>query len=182
MSKYSNHTHTEHFSSLKLCPLSSNGSGALEKKYFYWEFDAKPSDFSRVYKVLLIWDFTQNAPKVYILNEEVLEVSKIKNIPHIYDKEKVQLCLYHPSYQEFSSSMSLCETIIPWTNLWISYYEEWLYSGEWKGGGEHPKPVKKKKISPLKKIKVPRKFKKKRVKKSLIDIVYEKRKKYFNSN
>ncbi|MFK5977219.1 MAG: hypothetical protein QM493_12025 [Sulfurovum sp.] len=182
MSKYSKHTYAEHFVSLKLCPLSSNGNGELEKKYFYWEFYAKPSSFSKVYKILVIWDFTKNSPNVYILNEEVHKISKVKNIPHLYSKEKVQLCLYYPSYQEFSSSMSLCETIIPWTYLWISYYEEWLYSGEWKGGGEHPSPVMKKKISPLKKIQVQRKIKnieKKKVEKTLIDKIYQRRKKLY---
>lgn len=180
MSKYFKHTYTEYFASLKLCPLSAKGDGELKKDYFYWEFDVKPTTFSRVYKVLLIWDFTQNAPAVYILNREVHEVSKTKTIPHLYSKEKVQLCLYYPSYKEFSNSMSLCETIIPWTYLWLSYYEEWLYSDDWKGGGVHLESVNEKKISPLKKIRVPSKFKKKRVKKLLIDAVYERRKKYFD--
>jgi hypothetical protein len=27
---------------------------------------------------------------------------------------------------------------VPWTALWLFYFEEWLVSNEWKGGGEHP--------------------------------------------
>jgi len=127
----------QHFMSLKICPLSSNGNGQMEKTYFVWEFDAKPSVFSRVYKVRVKWQYNENAPKVYILNQEVREVAKQKEIPHLYSQAKVQLCLYYPKYQEFSKAMSLCETIMPWTYLWLSYYEEWLYSGEWKGGGIH---------------------------------------------
>ena len=77
--------------------------------------------------------------------------------------------------------MSLCETIVPWTYLWISYYEEWLYSNEWKGDGVHIKSTKKdKSLSPLKKIRVKRKIlKKKKVQKSLVDKVYERRKKVY---
>ena len=181
MSKFNKPKYHQHFISLKSCPLSANGSGKLEKDYFYWEFDVKPSDFSRIYKVLFIWDFNKIAPRVYILNSEVQKVAKERNIPHLYSQEEVQLCLYYPSYNEFSHSMSLCETFIPWTYWWIAYYEEWLFSGEWKGGGIHPEIEKKdKRVSPLKKIKVGKKIlKKKKPKKSLVDKVYERRKKNY---
>ena len=34
--------------------------------------------------------------------------------------------------------MRIDQTIVPWTALWLFYFEEWLFSDEWKGGGEHP--------------------------------------------
>ncbi|HIP11149.1 MAG TPA: hypothetical protein EYG73_00385 [Arcobacter sp.] len=183
MSKFNKPNYQQHFISLKYCPLSSNGSGKLKNNYFYWEFDIKPSDFSRIYKVLLIWDFTKTAPRVYILNDEIHNIAKEKNIPHLYSQEKIQLCLYYPSYNEFSRSMSLCETIVPWTFWWLSYYEEWLHSREWKGGGIHPAINQKdKKVSPLKKVAVNKRLKKKKVKKSDIDKIYEKRRKVYLKN
>lgn len=27
---------------------------------------------------------------------------------------------------------------LPWTHLWLVYFEEWLSSDDWKGGGRHP--------------------------------------------
>jgi hypothetical protein len=27
---------------------------------------------------------------------------------------------------------------VPWTALWLFYFEEWLTSDDWKGGGIHP--------------------------------------------
>jgi hypothetical protein len=30
------------------------------------------------------------------------------------------------------------QTIVPWAALWLFYFEEWLSSDQWKGGGEHP--------------------------------------------
>ena len=30
------------------------------------------------------------------------------------------------------------QTVVPWTSLWLFYFEDWLASNEWKGGGEHP--------------------------------------------
>ena len=29
---------------------------------------------------------------------------------------------------------------MPWAALWLFYFEEWLGSDDWKGGGEHPTP------------------------------------------
>ncbi|HHA1433722.1 TPA: hypothetical protein ACOEET_002638, partial [Enterobacter hormaechei subsp. hoffmannii] len=36
-----------------------------------------------------------------------------------------------PQYQ-------LSETILPWASLWLFYFEQWLHSGIWEGGGAHP--------------------------------------------
>lgn len=34
--------------------------------------------------------------------------------------------------------MRIDQTVVPWTALWLFYFEDWLASGEWKGGGQHP--------------------------------------------
>ena len=38
--------------------------------------------------------------------------------------------------------MRLDQTIVPWAILWLFYFEEWLSSNEWKGGGMHPEEKK----------------------------------------
>jgi hypothetical protein len=43
-----------------------------------------------------------------------------------------------PKAGEWNSSRFISETIVPWTSLWLFYFEEWLLSDEWKGGGVHP--------------------------------------------
>ena len=30
------------------------------------------------------------------------------------------------------------QTIIPWTYTWLFYFEDWLSTDDWKGGGRHP--------------------------------------------
>lgn len=35
--------------------------------------------------------------------------------------------------------MYLNATIIPWTSEWLFNYEVWLATGEWRGGGMHPR-------------------------------------------
>jgi hypothetical protein len=138
--KFTKTPHIRHYAGLKLCPLSSNGSGEFFKNYFYWEFNLKPSPFGQIYRILIIWDFKFVAPKVYILDKKLHNIGENRIIPHLYCREKIQLCLFYPRYKEFNELMSLCDTIIPWTRLWLQYYEEWLYSDDWKGG-DAPHPI-----------------------------------------
>ena len=178
--RFDNTPHIRQYAGLKFCPLSSNGSGVYSKGSFYWEFDAKPSLFSKTYRVLIVWDFTFVTPKVYILNNELHEVARDKQIPHLYSAEKIQLCLFYPEYNEFNEFMPLCDTIIPWTYLWLMYYEEWLYSGTWKGGDAPHSEVpiveedtnKIHKSSPSDNVQY--------LKKSTTDRIYEKRKRAFD--
>ena len=62
------------------------------------------------------------------------------DFPHNYDidieNKMVRICLYR--YSEFTSSKLLANTIVPWTIEWLYFYELWLTTGEWLGGGEHP--------------------------------------------
>jgi hypothetical protein len=36
--------------------------------------------------------------------------------------------------------MLLAYTVVPWTSEWLVFYELWLITGEWLGGGTHPAP------------------------------------------
>ncbi len=58
-----------------------------------------------------------------------------KKVPHMYTDGS--LCLFYPKYCEWNYSESWAETLIPWTSLWLFYYELWLQTGEWLGGGIH---------------------------------------------
>lgn len=32
--------------------------------------------------------------------------------------------------------MTIAATILPWTDLWLFHFEEWMWSNRWKGAGE----------------------------------------------
>ena len=76
---------------------------------------------------------------MWIVGDE-LEKLDAPNFPHKFDidaeNKMVRICLYR--YSEFNSSKLLANTIIPWAIEWLYYYELWLATGEWLGGGEHP--------------------------------------------
>ncbi len=48
-----------------------------------------------------------------------------------------------PKKREWRPQMQLSDTYIAWTAEWLWYFEDWLATGIWAGGGEHPRPRKK---------------------------------------
>jgi hypothetical protein len=56
------------------------------------------------------------------------------------------LCLFLPRAKEWDGMMRIDQTFVLWTEVWLYYFEEWLASNDWKGGGEHvPAPRNRKK-------------------------------------
>ncbi|HRY34033.1 MAG TPA: hypothetical protein P5531_13785 [Bacteroidales bacterium] len=98
----------------------------------------QPTSRSISYQFILKYNLT-DYPKTKIISPTLHKNSKGEEIPHIYTGEK--LCLYQPKYFEFNRKDFLCDTIIPWTSLWLYYYEIWHLTGVWLGGGEHPKKL-----------------------------------------
>ena len=112
-----------------------------------WEGTIKPLPFSRTYNVLVTYTRGKN-PECIVTSPNLKTLAGNRKIPHIYKKRNenigTSLCLYLPKIKkenkinEWQPSHFIADTIIPWAALWLSYFEEWLYSDEWKGGGKHP--------------------------------------------
>lgn len=65
-----------------------------------------------------------------------------RGLPHIYPYEGagIKLYLWLPKAHAWSVQMLFDETYLPWSTEWLDYFEEWLVTNEWSGGGEHPGP------------------------------------------
>jgi hypothetical protein len=92
---------------------------------------------SRVYGVRIEAD-QEHWPEVFVETPDLGVLAGGRNLPHVYAQQPPRLCLYLPGTSEFQPWMRIDQTIVPWTALWFFYFEEWLGSDEWKGGGEHP--------------------------------------------
>ncbi len=57
---------------------------------------------------------------------------------HRYPPEFPRLCIYDPAQGEWTPDKYIADTIIPWTLKWLFFHEDWVATGEWKGGGRHP--------------------------------------------
>lgn len=101
----------------------------------------QPTEYSKFYYVLLVYNSVQSKPKAYISLDQ-LDVEDVKTIPHtygrknIYGKYYVNLCLNY--INEWNSMMNIADTTIPWICEWLYFYEIWLITGKWCGGGKHP--------------------------------------------
>ena len=108
-------------------------------KLFTWvEFDLQPTSLSRIYKVLII-SIEGYSPHAYILSPSLNELKETKlSIPHLYDSKRFRLCLHYPHTNDYKCNEEIGQQYIPWIKLWLYYFEEWLCSKEWKGGGVEP--------------------------------------------
>src|SRR4051794_6977153 len=115
----------------------SRGAGSVRFGQLTWQFTAQPDPLSRVYSVLI--EYQQgDVPRVYIRDPDISALADGRKLPHVYKQNPPQLCLYLPGTGEWLPSKRISETIVPWTFLWLWYFEEWLASGIWKGCGVHP--------------------------------------------
>ncbi|SHG52729.1 hypothetical protein SAMN02745753_04078 [Marinomonas polaris DSM 16579] len=116
-------------------------------KTVLWEGTLQPTALSRTYTVVI--KYTLSHPPVCIIKAPDLStLAKDKLIPHIYRNKTgikgTQLCLYLPvikqknKVSEWEPTMLLADTVLPWASVWLLYFEFWLSSGVWSGGGiEH---------------------------------------------
>lgn len=102
---------------------------------FVWRGTLRPTPMSAIYTVRLEYTFGL-FPQVFVVDPP-LRTRGDDPIPHRYGSGA--LCLYTPG--GWSSRDYIATTIIPWTALWLYYYELWHITGEWLGGGEHPGAV-----------------------------------------
>lgn len=104
----------------------------------YWSGKICPSPLSQDYSVHLEYKLRKR-PYVTAQGQNLKRLDDPK-FPHKFhvDKEKqiVEMCLYLSP--DFSSHMLLADTVIPWAVEWLYYYEIWLATDEWCGGGKHP--------------------------------------------
>ncbi|EKO3968828.1 hypothetical protein EF707_06245 [Vibrio fluvialis] len=106
-----------------------------------WRQEVQPSKLSRKYRILIRWSGVKDIPLVEVIEPDLRKLSNGKRSPHeFYSKGSCKPCLMFNSRKssEWTSSMLISETIVPWALEWLFYWELWLSSGEWEGGGVHP--------------------------------------------
>jgi hypothetical protein len=97
----------------------------------------RPLPICSEYSVRIEYRVGKN-PKVWVKglparNEEPPE----RKIPHRYADGSI--CLFYG--REWTPDKPIARTIFPWLLEWLMYYEGWLATGEWQGGGTHSQPM-----------------------------------------
>ncbi len=112
------------------------GQGKLTANSLTWNYPVRPTPLSREYHVRVTLD-RRAPPKTVVLEPDLELLAGDRRLPHVY-RDPLQLCLYFPKEREWTGSMRLDKSVVPWAAAWLFYFEEWLASDSWKGGGVHP--------------------------------------------
>src|SRR5687767_8637667 len=113
------------------------GSGSLGAGRLTWRFLPSPTPLSRRYRLRIEYRHS-SVPRVIVEHPDLIALTDGRGLHHVYAQQPARLCLYLPRTGEWTPAMRLDQTIVPWSILWLFYFEEWLASNEWKGGGMHP--------------------------------------------
>lgn len=96
-----------------------------------WTTRLAPTGASRTYPVCITY-FVGHYPKVRVLSR--LATRDDDGPPHVFGDGS--LCLHVTD--DWNSTMLIADTTVPWAAEWLFFYELWLPTGEWYGGGEWP--------------------------------------------
>ena len=113
------------------------GEGGVKRGVLTWLYTARPSPVGRLYTLLLRLKEAE-FPSVIVRAPDLNALASGKKFPHVYGDQPPELCLFRPSKCEWRVTDKLVDTIVPWSVEWLHYFEIWLRTGEWVGGGEHP--------------------------------------------
>ena len=100
-----------------------------------WLGELTPAEYTATYEVLIDHQIGK-APLVYVAPPR-LQLLDGQALPHVYPLNT--LCLFLGN-REWHQSISIADTLVPWASEWLLFYELWLTTGDWLGGGEHPQP------------------------------------------
>ncbi len=105
--------------------------------HLMWRGRVRPAEVSDSYVIDV--DYRTDTrfvprPRVFVI-DPLLQERDGGRCPHRHGEQEP--CLYyHPGY-EWRKEMAIAHTIVPWASRWLYFYEIWLATGEWMGGGVH---------------------------------------------
>jgi len=95
--------------------------------------EIRPSPLSDTYTIQITYKVPGH-PKVHVISPQLRLAPGYDRLPHVFSGN--ELCLYLAG--EWRADMRISDFIIPWISLWLRFYEFWLATGSWEGGGTHP--------------------------------------------
>ena len=115
----------------------------LKPSVVIWQGRVQPLPLSETYDIRITY-VRGRGPGVLVISPALTLLKGEVSIPHTFVGN--YLCLYYRDYEEWSPQKYVAETIVPWISLWLMYYEAWLATGEWLGGGIKHEPAGKRRV------------------------------------
>jgi hypothetical protein len=98
-----------------------------------WIGQLTPTEMSDTYTIRVTYTVPRR-PVVEVMSP-VLKARPGERIPHTFPGKK--LCL-HLHEEWVAANTIIARTVIKWAALWLFFYEIWLITGKWEGGGHEP--------------------------------------------
>jgi hypothetical protein len=100
----------------------------LRSRTLSWVGDLHPSELSPAYRTRIDYELGQY-PTVNVIDPPITDV--YDRVPHIYNSG--ELCVHDAD--DFTPSMLLVDTVVPWTIEWLFFWELFLVTDHWYGDG-----------------------------------------------
>jgi len=97
-----------------------------------WTGPIKPAPLSRIYVIDIVYR-RRDYPQVWVRQPLLCVRIEDYKVVHIFSEG----CLCLHAEDQWTPSMPISATIVPWAAEWLLYYELWLATGKWYGGGEY---------------------------------------------
>jgi hypothetical protein len=109
--------------------------GSVDGGRLWAEGWLRGSPVTRLYRVRL--EYAHGSwPRVLIL-EPSLE-RRHANQPVAHTSGPTEPCLFTRGDRDWHAGMYLGQSIVPWLQEWLVFYEAWRYTGDWYGSGTLP--------------------------------------------
>lgn len=113
------------------------GVGIVRMGRLHWTFDAAPTPLGRRYTLRIEYK-EREPPDVRCIAPDLIALAGGRKLPHVYSGAPPKLCLYLPGSGEWNPAKAIALTIVPWSYEWLYYFEDWLVTDVWAGGGYEP--------------------------------------------
>lgn len=85
----------------------------------------QPTEASEVYHISIRYQ-PDTVPLVHVNSPKIDE-----DAPHLYRNNS--LCLFHPGIFDWHGGRTLARYVVPWTAVWLYFYEKWKELNVWLG-------------------------------------------------
>jgi hypothetical protein len=121
---------------VRLKNAKPGSDGTAKHGHLRWRGKFQPTSASAVYTVE-IQHTVGHRPVIRVIDPP-LEGRPGEALPHVFPGDL--LCVYRGDQWTADKSLAL---ILPWISEWLLYYELWLTTGKWYGGGHEVRTAKK---------------------------------------
>lgn len=113
------------------------GAGEIRRSRLIWTQTIQPHSLAHAYRCRLEHTL-EEFPQMFCLDPQLTVLAVGRELPHVRTRvEPIEMCLFMRRIECWTDDMILANVAVPLASYWLAHFEEWLFSGHWRGGGTH---------------------------------------------